>query len=77
MSTDSDMEKRITALEAKIELLTKGKKVTREKTTRKPSEYNLFMKERIESLKSSQPGMTHKERFSKAVELWKDRKSSA
>ena len=45
-----------------------GKK--KEKKTRPPTAYNLFMKEKMNELKEQNPEMTAKERFSSAAELW-------
>ena len=51
-----------------------GKK--KEKKTRPPTAYNLFMKDKMNQLKIEQPDMTAKERFSSAAELWSTEKQN-
>jgi hypothetical protein len=51
-----------------------GKK--KEKKTREPTAYNLFMKETMTKLKEENPELEAKERFSKAAELWNEHKTA-
>ena len=47
---------------------------TQEKTKRPLTAYQIFMKEEIEKLKTTQPTLEHKERFSMAAQKWSEQK---
>ena len=40
---------------------------------RKPSAYNLFMKDELKKMETENPTLTHKERFKLCAGKWKDR----
>ena len=44
------------------------------KKTRKPSEFNLYVGDKIKELKAKDPKLEHKLAFSKAVECWNKQK---
>jgi hypothetical protein len=39
-----------------------------------PSAYNIFIKDKIEELKTSHPDMDHKQRFKAATQAWGEQK---
>ncbi|ORX59788.1 hypothetical protein DM01DRAFT_323411 [Hesseltinella vesiculosa] len=45
-------------------------KVTAKKTTKKPTLYNIFMKDELAKIKKDKPGMNHKEAFKLAAANW-------
>lgn len=56
---------------------TKGaKKEKKEKADRKPSEYNIFVGEKIKEIRTQNPGMPAKEAMKLAMTLWKEKKAS-
>ena len=59
---------------ARLESATPGKK---EKRTRKPNAFNIFMSEEIGKVKEAEPGISHKEAFSKAAAHWGAHKNAA
>lgn len=71
------MEARVEALEKELRELKMGKPMAKkEKSSRKPSRYNLFMKEEMTKLKISHPEMPHKERFKLAASHYGAKNSS-
>ncbi len=69
MTTDNISRKEFTALCEKVDALSKSKPPS-VKRTRKPSEFNLFVGDKIKELKAKDTTLSHKEAFSKAVEHW-------
>jgi YABBY protein len=55
----------------------KPKKEEKEKKTRAPTAYNLFMKEKMLELKESHPSLTNIERMKMAAEAWSESKKSS
>jgi YABBY protein len=55
----------------------KPKKEEKEKKTRAPTAYNLFMKEKMLELKESHPTLTNIERMKMAAEAWSESKKSS
>jgi hypothetical protein len=52
-----------------------AKKTTEKKSgVKKPSPYNLFMKEELAKIKKANPKMEHKEAFKKAAATWTAKK---
>ena len=49
-------------------------KPSSKKKTRKPSAFNLFMKQELKRVKLANPSLTHKEVFKKAAYNWSDHK---
>lgn len=49
----------------------------KEKKTRKPSEYNLFIRDELLRLKNDEPTISHRERMALAVKNWKEMKGTA
>ena len=50
------------------------KSKTQEKTKRPLTEYQIFMKEEIEKLKTTHPTLEHKEKFSMVAQKWSEQK---
>jgi hypothetical protein len=50
--------------------LSKQKPAAVAKRTRKPSEFNLYVGDKIKELRAKDPKLPHKDAFSKAVESW-------
>lgn len=46
------------------------------KAVRKPSVYNIFIKDTLENLKSTHAHLTSKEKFTLAIQLWNERKNN-
>jgi hypothetical protein len=46
------------------------------KAVRKPSAYNIFIKDTLENLKSTHAHLTSKEKFTLAIQLWNERKNN-
>ena len=67
-----DLEKRVKALEEKIEKISSESKKPRE--PREPTKYNEFVKDYISKHKSS--GKSHKELFKEAAQAWGESKKS-
>lgn len=81
----ADLTKRVMALEVELKELkekptsvaepsTKVKKEEKEKKTRAPTAYNIFMKEKMLELKDSHPTLTNIERMKMAAEAWSESK---
>lgn len=71
------MEARVEALEKELRELKMGKlPVKKEKSTRKSSAYNDFMRAELAKIKISNPEMPHKERFKEAASRYGAKKSS-
>tara|TARA_B110001450_G_scaffold1732_1_gene1989 strand:+ start:7953 stop:8171 length:219 start_codon:yes stop_codon:yes gene_type:complete len=70
------MEARLEILEKEIKELKMGKSVEKkEKKTRAPSAYNIFMKAELANVKATHPDMSHKERFKLAASRYGGKKS--
>ena len=67
MSDYEKFNKRLTELEAKLNILDKPS--VKEKKTRKPSEYNIFMKNYF-AKNNKDPKKTHRELFTEAAKAW-------
>lgn len=46
------------------------------KAVRKPSAYNIFIKETLETLKGTHPQLSSKEKFTLAIQIWNERKNN-
>lgn len=53
----------------------KKEKTLKPKKTRKPSEFNLFVADKIRELRAKDPNMVNKDAFKEAVSLWNNTKS--
>ena len=83
---DSKADKVVTreefdALREEFDILKKSKGEKKVKTQRKPTAYNLYLAEEMKRIreayvKEGKTDIDHKEVFKKAVEEWKNRKSS-
>ena len=72
----NELESRVKKLEEKIAQLESGKsKKDKPKVERKPTEYNLFFKKTMATLKSEFPDMSHKERFAECAKRWNAQKA--
>lgn len=55
---------------------TSSKKKNKTKGTRKPTVYNMFMKEKMLELKNSSPELSNNDKFSKIATMWKEQKDT-
>lgn len=74
MTSDSVSREEFDKLCKQVDALSKSKTAPAVKRTRKPSEFNLFVGDKIKELKSKDDKLSHKDAFSKAVEQWKKTK---
>ena len=83
----SELVKRVEALETELQEVkqqtagtpkdnAKPKKEEKEKKTRAPTAYNIFMKEKMLELKESHPELSNIERMKMAAESWSESKKS-
>ena len=83
----AELVKRVELLEAELKEVkqqtagtpkdnTKPKKEEKEKKTRAPTAYNIFMKEKMLELKESHPNLSNIERMKMAAECWSESKKS-
>jgi len=71
-----DLTEEIKKLETRVAELEKcNVKPKKAKKERKPTEFNIFVKENLAKVKVDNPKMSHKEAFSATAKLYKDRKS--
>jgi|LauGreDrversion2_6_1035139.scaffolds.fasta_scaffold153163_1 hypothetical protein len=68
-TTDNVSREEFDKLCKQVDALSKSKPVA-EKRTRKPSEFNLYVGDKIKELKVKDPKLSHRDAFSKAVESW-------
>lgn len=68
MTEIEDLRKKVNDLEKSIQTLQAGGKPP--KRHRPPSEFNLFVGDKIKEIKAKHPTMSHKEVFGEAVSLW-------
>jgi hypothetical protein len=73
-----DLSNEIKKLQERVSELEKVEKGTnkkiKEKKTRKPTVFQLYMKENIPKVKADNPTLTHKEAFSEAARLYTENK---
>lgn len=67
MTEIETLRKEVNDLKKTVANLQAGKK---EKRHREPSEFNKFVGDKIKEIKAKSPGLSHKEVFSEAVNLW-------
>lgn len=76
--TLKNIEKRLATLEESFAKLSKqidkkNLKPTKEKSSRPPSEYNVFIKKKYEEIKKENPDIQHKEIFAMCIAAWNER----
>ncbi len=65
----AQLEKRIKKLEETASFGSKKKSTTK----RKPSAYNLFVKDALSKIKKENPGIEHKDAWTMAAEMWREK----
>ena len=75
MTEDTITRKEFDAITKRLDNLEKSAKFGKApKKTRKPSEFNIYVGDKIKEIKGKNPNMEHKLAFKKAVESWNSRK---
>jgi hypothetical protein len=59
---------------AKLDIVTDAKAPAKKRKKRAPSVYNLHMKACLTTMKETEPGMEHRDRFSACVAAWREKK---